>query len=56
MENMSTGQEISKVLLGRDRASVIPYQIKYPQALLRGQDDPRYKRTARDGCKAFGIS
>jgi hypothetical protein len=35
---------ISKVLLGRDRVSVIPYQVRYPQTFLGDQDDPQYKR------------
>ena len=44
MESISTSQVISKVLLGIDRVSVIPYQIRYPQTFLGDQDDTRYER------------
>ena len=52
IENISMSQAISKVLLGRDRVSVILYQIKYLQALLGVNMIHGIKGTPREGCKA----
>ena len=52
MENISTSQAISKVLLGRDIISVIPYRIKYPQIFLRVKMIHGIKGSPRERCKA----